>query len=75
VGFSVSEGDPHPSSDLQFEPFFWNGRKEDEALEDARGLHIRKSTEREFISLGGEDIKVSSVHTINNLLNVVIEDQ
>jgi hypothetical protein len=51
VGFSVSEGDPYPAIDLQFEPFKWNGRKEDDALEDARA-HIENQLKKFKSSTG-----------------------
>jgi hypothetical protein len=72
IGFSVSEGDPYPSSDLQFEPFFWNGRKEDEALEDARA-HIESQLKNFKVPLGRGGYKVVDVHTMKNLLDVVDE--
>ena len=70
VGFSISEGDPYPSSDLQFEPFFWNGRKEDEALEDARA-HIESQLRKFKVPLGRGGYKVVDVRTMKDLLNVV----
>jgi hypothetical protein len=72
VGFSVSIGDPYPSSDLQFEPFFWNGRKEDEAFEDARA-HIESQLKNFKVPLGRGGFKVVDVHTMKNLLDVVDE--
>lgn len=46
VGFVVIEGDPLPQrDDVQFDPFDWNGREEDEAMNDARNhvmLQLKK---------------------------------
>ena len=69
VGFSVSLGDPFPASDLQFEPFSWNGRREDEASGDAR-THIENQLKKFEVPLGRGGYKVVDVHTQLSLLNV-----
>ena len=69
VGFSVSEGDSYPAIDLQFEPFIWEGRREDDALKDAR-THIDNQLKKFQVPLGEGGYKVVDVHAMKNLLNV-----